>query len=107
MVVLAILAALVVIFVVLPLLGVAAWLVISTAVVGLILGALGRLIIPGKQRIGILLTILVGVGGSFGGSILGHLFGLGGLITLLLQIGVSAGLVAVASRNSGARAITR
>lgn len=102
----AILVALLVVFVVLPLLGLALWLVISTAVVGLILGALGRLVVPGKQRIGIFVTILIGVAGSFVGSILGHVFGVGGLLTLLLQIGVSAGLVALAA-SGGRRAITR
>lgn len=102
----AILVALLVVFVVLPLLGLAVWLVISTVVVGLILGALGRLVVPGKQRIGIFVTILIGVTGSFVGSILGHVFGVGGLLTLLLQIGVSAGLVALAT-TGGRRAITR
>jgi uncharacterized membrane protein YeaQ/YmgE (transglycosylase-associated protein family) len=33
----------------------------SAIVVGLIIGALGRLVIPGRQNIGILLTMLVGV----------------------------------------------
>ncbi len=102
--ILAIFALLVIVFVVLPLIGMALWLVISTAVVGLVFGALGRLLVPGKQSIGILATMAIGVVGSIVGSILGHVFGLGGLGTLLLQIGAAAGGVALAERNG--RSIT-
>jgi uncharacterized membrane protein YeaQ/YmgE (transglycosylase-associated protein family) len=35
--------------------------VISALIVGLIIGALGRLIVPGKQNMGILVTMAVGV----------------------------------------------
>jgi uncharacterized membrane protein YeaQ/YmgE (transglycosylase-associated protein family) len=41
---------------------------VSAVVVGLIVGVLGRLLIPGKQPIGIVLTLLVGVGAAFLGS---------------------------------------
>ena len=34
---------------------------ITAIIVGLIIGALGRLVVPGRQRIGILLTLLVGI----------------------------------------------
>lgn len=39
-------------------------------VVGLIVGALGRLILPGKQNISILMTIIIGVIASFVGGLL-------------------------------------
>ncbi len=86
-----VLVLLLVVFVVLPLIGVALWLVISTAVVGLILGALGRLVVPGKQSFGLLATIGIGIGGSFLGSLLGRLLTTGGFVTFLLQIAVAAG----------------
>lgn len=35
--------------------------IISALIVGLVVGALGRLVIPGRQRIGVLLTVLVGI----------------------------------------------
>jgi uncharacterized membrane protein YeaQ/YmgE (transglycosylase-associated protein family) len=35
--------------------------VISALIVGLIIGALGRLIVPGKQKMGILVTMAVGI----------------------------------------------
>ena len=34
---------------------------ISALIVGLIIGALGRLIVPGKQNMGILITMAVGI----------------------------------------------
>lgn len=42
--------------------------IISAILVGLVLGVLGRLIAPGKQRIAIWLTILVGIAAAFIGT---------------------------------------
>ncbi|EIF01111.1 GlsB/YeaQ/YmgE family stress response membrane protein [Saccharomonospora glauca] len=42
--------------------------IISAIVVGLVLGALARLILPGKQNIPIWLTILVGIVAAFLGT---------------------------------------
>jgi len=47
--------------------------IITMLVVGLIAGALARLIIPGKQNMSIPMTILLGVIGSFVGGFLGYL----------------------------------
>ena len=48
-------------------------LLISLVVIGLIAGALARLIIPGKQDISIPMTIVIGIVGSFLGGFLGYL----------------------------------
>ncbi len=48
-------------------------LIISLLIIGLIAGAVARLLIPGKQDIGILMTIVIGVVGSFVGGFLGYL----------------------------------
>jgi uncharacterized membrane protein YeaQ/YmgE (transglycosylase-associated protein family) len=48
-------------------------LIISLIVIGLIAGALARLIVPGRQNISIPMTILLGVIGSFVGGFLGFL----------------------------------
>lgn len=48
-------------------------LIISLLIIGLIAGAVARLLIPGKQDIGVLMTIVVGVIGSFVGGFLGYL----------------------------------
>lgn len=47
--------------------------IIGLVLIGLIAGALGRLIIPGRQRMGIGLTILVGIGGALLGGAVGRL----------------------------------
>jgi uncharacterized membrane protein YeaQ/YmgE (transglycosylase-associated protein family) len=42
--------------------------IVGAMFVGLIVGALARLILPGKQNIGVIMTILLGALGSFVGS---------------------------------------
>jgi uncharacterized membrane protein YeaQ/YmgE (transglycosylase-associated protein family) len=50
---------------------------IFTAIIfGAIIGALGRLIVPGKQSMSIWLTVLVGIVAAFAGTGLAHLFNL-------------------------------
>ena len=49
------------------------WFIITLLVVGLIAGALARLIIPGRQNLSIPMTILLGVIGSFVGGFLANL----------------------------------
>ncbi|MCZ8382608.1 GlsB/YeaQ/YmgE family stress response membrane protein [Mycobacterium sp. CPCC 205372] len=44
------------------------WTIISAIIGGLIIGALARLVMPGKQNIGVIMTIVLGVLGSFIGS---------------------------------------
>ena len=59
------------------------FLILALILSGLIVGALGRLAIPGPNPMSIPITILVGLGGSFIGGIVGRvLFGNngGGLI---------------------------
>lgn len=48
-------------------------LVISLIVIGLVAGALARLLVPGKQDISIAMTIVLGIIGSFVGGFLGYL----------------------------------
>ncbi|MFF0013789.1 GlsB/YeaQ/YmgE family stress response membrane protein [Streptomyces sp. NPDC005374] len=42
--------------------------VISAIVIGIVIGVLGRLVIPGRQHIGILWTILIGIVAAFIGT---------------------------------------
>ncbi|GGX47723.1 GlsB/YeaQ/YmgE family stress response membrane protein [Streptomyces chryseus] len=42
--------------------------IISAIVIGIIIGVLGRLVLPGRQRTGILWTILVGIAAAFLGT---------------------------------------
>lgn len=50
-------------------LGLIVWLLI----IGLIAGAVARLLVPGKQHMSIPMTILIGMIGSFVGGFLGYL----------------------------------
>lgn len=47
-------------------------LVITIIIVGLIAGALARLLVPGRQDISIPMTVLLGIVGSFVGGFLGY-----------------------------------
>jgi uncharacterized membrane protein YeaQ/YmgE (transglycosylase-associated protein family) len=48
-------------------------LIVTILVVGLIAGALARLLVPGKQNLSVPMTIVLGVVGSFVGGFLGYL----------------------------------
>ena len=49
-------------------------LIVSIIVIGLIAGALARLVVPGRQDMSILMTILLGIVGSFVGGLIFALF---------------------------------
>jgi uncharacterized membrane protein YeaQ/YmgE (transglycosylase-associated protein family) len=71
--------------------------IISAIVVGLIIGALGRLVVPGKQPIPIWLTLIIGIVAAFIGSALGYGNANGGIpwILIIIQVVVAAILVAI------------
>ena len=46
-----------------------------TAIIGLVIGALAKLIMPGKDPGGILVTMIIGIAGSFLGTFLGRMVG--------------------------------
>ncbi|MGE0789358.1 MAG: GlsB/YeaQ/YmgE family stress response membrane protein [Sandaracinaceae bacterium] len=50
------------------------WMILTWIVFGLIVGALARLLVPGRQSMGLLATMALGVGGSFIGGFLANLF---------------------------------
>jgi len=68
---------------------------IFTAILaGIVIGALGRLIIPGRQAIGWILTFVLGLLGAFGGGFLAE--GLDLAVwwqVLIVQVAVAAVLV--------------
>jgi uncharacterized membrane protein YeaQ/YmgE (transglycosylase-associated protein family) len=63
------------------------------ALVGLVIGALGRLVLPGVQAIGWLGTIGAGIAGALLGGVVGDALGWGGLLQFLLAIAVAALLI--------------
>ena len=87
---------LVVLFVVFPVIGLPVWAIISTIIVGLVIGALGRLVVPGRQRVKLVVIFLAGLVGSIVGGFLGsHVLGLGWIGTTLVEIGVAAVVIAL------------
>ncbi|MEU2737280.1 GlsB/YeaQ/YmgE family stress response membrane protein [Streptomyces sp. NPDC007095] len=77
--------------------------IISAILIGIIIGVLGRLVVPGRQRIGILWTILVGIAAAFIGSGIAAAFGVANTkgidwIEWIIQIGLAAVGVAALDR---------
>lgn len=62
---------------------------------GLIVGALARLIVPGRQQMGLLMTMLMGIVGSFVGGFLGSLLMGGDLMQASGWIGSLIGAIIV------------
>ncbi|MDT7580615.1 MAG: hypothetical protein QOK35_1879 [Pseudonocardiales bacterium] len=78
--------------------------IITAIIVGAIIGALGRLVVPGRQPIPIWLTIVVGIVAAFVGTLLARALGIptatNGIdwLELLVQVIVAAiGVVIVAN----------
>ena len=66
--------------------------ILSWIVMGLIVGVLAKIIMPGKDPGGFIVTILIGIAGAFVGGYIGSFLGLGAftgfnLGSLLLAIG--------------------
>jgi uncharacterized membrane protein YeaQ/YmgE (transglycosylase-associated protein family) len=83
-------------------------LIIGWIITGLVIGGLGRLVVPGRQRIGILLTLLIGIAGALiGGIITLALLGAGHtIITFIVSVVLAALLVSAVSSN-GYRSVGR
>jgi len=82
--------------------------IITAIIIGLIIGAIGRLVLPGKQSIGIWLTLLIGVVAALVGTVLANAIGVSDTsgidwIELILQVALAAGGVAIAASIVGRR----
>ena len=69
------------------------WDIIGFLVFGLVVGALARLIKPGKQNLSLVMTLLLGVAGSLIGGIVASLLGTGNIFELNI-IGAIVAIVA-------------
>jgi len=77
---------------------------IGFLVAGLIIGLLARLVLPGRQRIGLLMTLLLGVVGSLIGGTIANALAAGSiwelnLVGFVAAVVVSVALLAVAERS--------
>ncbi|SNX56287.1 hypothetical protein SAMN06272735_0734 [Streptomyces sp. TLI_55] len=78
--------------------------IISAIIIGIVIGVLGRLVVPGRQRIGILLTIVVGIVAALLGSAIAAGLDVADTkgvdwIEWLIQIGLAAVGVAALDRS--------
>ncbi|NMO57207.1 GlsB/YeaQ/YmgE family stress response membrane protein [Actinoplanes sp. TBRC 11911] len=86
--------------------------IISALIVGLIIGALGRLVVPGKQHIPIWLTIVIGIVAALLGTVIANAVGVGDTngidwIELLFQVVLAAIGVALVAGMGSRRRLTR
>jgi len=83
--------------------------VITAILIGIVVGVLGRLVVPGRQPIGMLVTILVGIVSAFIGTAIARAMGIptvtNGIdwLELLVQVIVAALGVALVSALMGRR----
>ncbi|GGJ30119.1 GlsB/YeaQ/YmgE family stress response membrane protein [Streptomyces brasiliensis] len=82
--------------------------IVSAVVIGIVIGVLGRLVVPGRQRIGFLLTIVVGIVAALLGSAIAAGFGVAETkgpdwIEWFIQIGLAAVGVSVLDRARSRR----
>ena|SRR5580700_8964663 len=79
--------------------------IIVWLIIGLVIGGLAHLLVPGRQRIGILLTLLFGiVGALIGGFVTAAIIGAGHLIiTFIVSVVVAALLIAVVTHPHNRR----
>ncbi|MBT2233378.1 MULTISPECIES: GlsB/YeaQ/YmgE family stress response membrane protein [unclassified Nonomuraea] len=83
--------------------------ILGAIVIGAVIGALGRLLLPGRQAIGWILTIVVGIVAALVGTLIAQVLGVAttnGIdwIELVMQVVlaiVGVGLVAGLRRGSG------
>src|SRR5690349_16145218 len=85
--------------------------IIMAIIIGLIVGALGRLVVPGKQRIPIWLTIVVGIVAALLGTALARAIGIPTAtrgvdwLELIVQVVLAAVGVALVSGMYGRRGL--
>ncbi|QGQ20175.1 GlsB/YeaQ/YmgE family stress response membrane protein [Cellulomonas sp. JZ18] len=84
--------------------------IISAIVIGAIIGALGRLVVRGKQRISILATIVIGIIAALIGTWLAQIVGVettDGIdwIELVFQVGLAAIFVSLYAGWAGKRRV--
>ncbi len=77
-------------------------IIIGWLVIGLVIGALARLLVPGRQHIGLILTILIGiVAALIGGIITTAILGAGHTVITFIVALVAAALLVSAFTTRG------
>jgi uncharacterized membrane protein YeaQ/YmgE (transglycosylase-associated protein family) len=85
--------------------------IIGAIIAGLVIGALARLVLPGKQNISVLVTIVLGILGSLIGSWLVYQIGYGNdnggfkIIPFIAGVVVAAILIVVYGNVTGRKSV--
>ena len=69
--------------------------ILGLIIIGIVIGILARLVLPGRQRIGVGLTVLLGIGGALVGGIVASAIGTGDIWELNF-VGTVVGVIAAA-----------
>jgi uncharacterized membrane protein YeaQ/YmgE (transglycosylase-associated protein family) len=85
---------------------------LSALIVGAIIGALGRLVLPGRQNLGWIMTVVIGVAAALLGTGIASVFGVANTpgidwIELILQIGLAAIGVSVVSGAKSSKGLAK
>lgn len=75
--------------------------ILGLIIIGIVIGVIARLVMPGRQHIGALMTILLGVGGAIVGGVVASAIGTGDIFELnvlgtIIGIIAAVGLIAIA-----------
>jgi uncharacterized membrane protein YeaQ/YmgE (transglycosylase-associated protein family) len=75
--------------------------VLGLIIIGIVIGLIARLLMPGRQHIGVLMTFLLGIGGAVVGGIVASAIGTGDIFELnflgtIVGIIAAVGLIAIA-----------
>jgi uncharacterized membrane protein YeaQ/YmgE (transglycosylase-associated protein family) len=79
--------------------------ILGLILIGIVIGVIARLVLPGRQRIGMWMTVLLGIAGALIGGIIASAIGTGDIFELniigtIVGILAAAGLIGVAD-NAG------
>ena len=67
--------------------------ILGLILIGIVIGIIARLVLPGRQHIGVLMTVLLGIGGALVGRIVASAIGEGDIFELNF-IGTIVGIIA-------------
>ncbi len=74
------------------------------ALIGLVIGALARLILPGKQQLSVLVTAGAGVAAALLGGVIANALDLGSVLQFVVAVAVAVAFVAALGGTRFARA---
>lgn len=78
-------------------------LIVGYIIIGAVIGVLARLVVPGRQSMGALLTVLLGIVGAVVGGLIANALGLGTILTFIVSVAVAALLVFLVAGGSRSR----